>query len=935
MTETPTGTPRRWLRRDQRLIDAAWLIALTAYLFGGLALIPLHGDEVAYVWLTRDWQHLIPPDLDALAYNPDPADAADEHLQIYRVATGAVPRYGMGIAWWVAGYRIDDVPVNDWNWDFTRDQNVEAGNMPPMGVLVASRAATTLILAAGMVGLFVVSSLIGGRVLAYMATGLYALHPLVLLEGRRAMSEGWMTGFTLLAVALAAVYLTRQPESIGLRRKLAWLTGIGALIGLAFTSKQTGLSAGIAIGIVFAVIAFAAHRTEGWLRALWAGVWPSLWMALIALIVFFALSVPYWRDPVGATVAAYEIRDYYAGAQAWTWGGYTSGADHIVGMYRQMLTPIPLYFDASDWAPYLADAIRAYEASPFSGLELPPGLFAVRAVIGLAALIAEVVLGRDHLRRQIAALALTWVVVNVAMTFALIDLEWQRYYFPVVPPAIFLAAVGGWWVVSALIGLALSRLSLPSGTVSRLVDLAVAMGLGELRTRRAVIVTALLTGMIGSLLFGVKTQVVDRVVRPVRMMWFEASDAAEVAPLGIIYGSEVTLIGAAVAPEQPRSGSEAVITLNWTLSGESVHHEYATIVEVVNADGIAIAEVNSGYNIPYQTSSWVPGTIIEETLPLRIPPGTPPGDYTLRVRLYASRDELVAQAVGADGVAMGSNALIGVLAVQRPTRSADLEALNLAETFNQTISPQIDVIGATIEPASNEVGQPFYLTIGWWVKEKPETELLLNVGWVDPINHIQCDPVLQLKISMLEWQRRDMWVTKHLLHVPACSAAGEYQLWIQAPAYQIDSTTTIGMMVVGVPERSFDVPNMQHSEYADWDNGITLIGFDVPAESTSPLTLTLYFQPQKALDQSLTLFVHLLDADGNIVAQRDAVPLGGARPTTGWAPGEIIAETITLNAAPGEYTIRTGWYNAATGARVLLAFGEADFYLLESRIQID
>src|SRR5688572_13879721 len=105
MTETPT----QLLRRLLRLLDAAWLIALTAYMLGGLVLIPLHGDEISDIWLSRDLAHLIPPQLAALYYDPNPADQAEEHEQNYRVATGAVMRYGIGIGWWLAGYRIDDV----------------------------------------------------------------------------------------------------------------------------------------------------------------------------------------------------------------------------------------------------------------------------------------------------------------------------------------------------------------------------------------------------------------------------------------------------------------------------------------------------------------------------------------------------------------------------------------------------------------------------------------------------------------------------------------------------------------------------------------------------------------------------------------------------------------------------------------------------------
>jgi hypothetical protein len=43
-----------------------------------------------------------------------------------------------------------------------------------------------------------------------------------------------------------------------------------------------------------------------------------------------------------------------------------------------------------------------------------------------------------------------------------------------------------------------------------------------------------------------------------------------------------------------------------------------------------------------------------------------------------------------------------------------------------------------------------------------------------------------------------------------------------------------------------------------------------------------------------TLFVHVLDDEGEIVTQTDAEPRGGAYPTSAWVRGEIVADTITI-----------------------------------------
>ncbi len=72
-------------------------------------------------------------------------------------------------------------------------------------------------------------------------------------------------------------------------------------------------------------------------------------------------------------------------------------------------------------------------------------------------------------------------------------------------------------------------------------------------------------------------------------------------------------------------------------------------------------------------------------------------------------------------------------------------------------------------------------------------------------------------------------------------------------------------------------------------------------------------------------FLHLLDASGQLRAQRDLRPVGGYRPTTTWAPGEPIEDHMGLalpdDLPPGEYELVLGLYAATSGQRLLTADG--------------
>jgi len=88
------------------------------------------------------------------------------------------------------------------------------------------------------------------------------------------------------------------------------------------------------------------------------------------------------------------------------------------------------------------------------------------------------------------------------------------------------------------------------------------------------------------------------------------------------------------------------------------------------------------------------------------------------------------------------------------------------------------------------------------------------------------------------------------------------------------------------------------------------------------LSLTLYWKALAEMDTSYTVFIHLLDAEDKIWGQRDSLPGNGALPTTGWLPGEVIADAYNVpihpEAPPGPYSIEIGMYQAETGQRLSL-----------------
>jgi len=118
--------------------------------------------------------------------------------------------------------------------------------------------------------------------------------------------------------------------------------------------------------------------------------------------------------------------------------------------------------------------------------------------------------------------------------------------------------------------------------------------------------------------------------------------------------------------------------------------------------------------------------------------------------------------------------------------------------------------------------------------------------------------------------------------------------------------------------------------------GITLLEADIqsPTEITPTLTLTLTWQVTEPVTDDYTVFVHLLDASGDKVAQRDARPCSGDCPTNAWQPGQIVVDRHSLDLAAlpgpaGPYRLALGLYLLDGGERAAVVGRDDQMVLID------
>jgi hypothetical protein len=171
------------------------------------------------------------------------------------------------------------------------------------------------------------------------------------------------------------------------------------------------------------------------------------------------------------------------------------------------------------------------------------------------------------------------------------------------------------------------------------------------------------------------------------------------------------------------------------------------------------------------------------------------------------------------------------------------------------------------------------------------------------------------------WREGVAWQDGHTLRIAPDAAPGPHR--VEVSFYDPETLELFGevytagyLMVAAKASASASAP------LATFAHGLDLLAVELGAQPWQPgeQAITLVWRPTAPLPASYTMFVHLLDPAGNLIAQRDQPPLQGFYPSDRWLPDAPFQETVTLtlpaNALPGDYRLRVGWYDPARGQRL-------------------
>jgi hypothetical protein len=100
-----------------------------------------------------------------------------------------------------------------------------------------------------------------------------------------------------------------------------------------------------------------------------------------------------------------------------------------------------------------------------------------------------------------------------------------------------------------------------------------------------------------------------------------------------------------------------------------------------------------------------------------------------------------------------------------------------------------------------------------------------------------------------------------------------------------------------------------------FEDGLTLLAYDLRAEPDQPIDLVTYWRIDRTPTQPLSIFAHVVNAAGDIAAQRDGLNVR----LSPLEPGDVILQHFSLDRPAAAAELRLGLYNGRTGQRLTAA----------------
>lgn len=402
-------------------------------------------------------------------------------------------------------------------------------------------------------------------------------------------------------------------------------------------------------------------------------------------------------------------------------------------------------------------------------------------------------------------------------------------------------------------------------------------------------------------------------------------------PTQIAFDENLALVGYD-APAQVVAGGHDAVKLYWRLK-DKTPNDLGVSVRVVDQNGVRWGQ----WDAPpignlHPTSTWDAGVTYVDQHDLVVDPGAPPGRYSLELSVYreGGRDPVAVQV--SDAEPTDAPVRLASLQITRPEPPRDPKTLIVDEHADVPFGDAVKFVGYDYAQDETGPGSTLPLTLYFQLLKNGTGPLRGQVALTPPFWEFwnAARGQAPLTLDLANRLAGEIVQTNVELRVPVEARAGSYDLSLAIDGYSPQAgwmphaALAFGSTQVASVARATALPAMSTRLAARLGDQVELLGYDLrapqPLEPNDDVTVTLYWRALKPMDTSYKVFTHLINSANEIFGQNDSLPVQDTRPTTSWAPGEVLTDVhrfqVAPNAPPGRYQVEVGLYDPVSGARL-------------------
>jgi hypothetical protein len=360
------------------------------------------------------------------------------------------------------------------------------------------------------------------------------------------------------------------------------------------------------------------------------------------------------------------------------------------------------------------------------------------------------------------------------------------------------------------------------------------------------------------------------------------------------FGDDLKLTQVATWPAKLTADRLALLRLGWELA-RPPEHDLGVSIRLVDGDGVVWMHQET----PLQdstgvlsTTAWVMG------------PALPPGDYHWQITV--------------DNLSMGANlglADLPTFRIDRPDHPVPLSSLVLEG--RPAVQPDLEaweLVGYASVIRNAQPGALVTASLFWRATRHVSSPVEARLQLRDRQGNVIAEQTVTLP---QEARAGDLVESRPGLVLPVHQPDGRYEFFVVG-----GNAVSLGELNVRGRARNYSVPSTAHRRQVQLGEGIELLGYELNASARpgDQVSLSLIWRAKQAISQSFKVFIHVVDASGNLLVQKDGVPGNWAVPTDTWAAGEVIIDACAIpippETAPGNYQVRVGMYDPESGQRL-------------------